>query len=170
MFALLASAVRTDIDRQIAWAKHEVKRQTRYTVLMGILAGVAALAVLGSIVVGLIALHSWLAVQTGPLIAHGMIGGGLLLFALILLALVFIRQRPRLAARPPLQIARPAALLGTLRQGGYAKAIADSDQTLKLATTTLRDGSRSALLGTLALAVAAGLLVGRRLRALRRPR
>ena len=44
MFALLASAVRTDIDRQIAWSKHEVKRQTRYTLLMGILTEVAALA------------------------------------------------------------------------------------------------------------------------------
>jgi len=170
MFALLASAVRTDIDRQIAWAKHEVRRQIRYTVLMGVFACVAMLAALGSVVVGLIALHTWLAVQTGPFIAHGMIGGGLLLFALILLALAFIRQRPRLAARPPLQIARPAALLGTLGQGGYANVIAGGDQTLKLATNTLRDGSRSALLGTLALAVAVGLLVGRRLRALSRPR
>jgi hypothetical protein len=170
MFALLASAVRTDIDRQIAWAKHEVKRQTRYTVLMGILAGVAALAALGSVVVGLIALHSWLAVQTNPFVAHGMIGGGLLLFALILLAAAFIPRRPRLTARPPLQITRPAALLGTLGQGGYAKVVAGGDQTLKLATNTLRDGSRSTLLGTLALAVAAGLLVGHRLRTPRRTR
>ena len=48
MLTLLASAVRSDIDRQIAWAKREVKRHTRYTVLMGILAGVAALAALGA--------------------------------------------------------------------------------------------------------------------------
>jgi hypothetical protein len=137
---------------------------------MGILAGVAALAALGSVVVGLIALHSWLAVQTSPFIAHGMIGGGLLLFALILLAAAFIPRRPRFAPRPPLQITRPAALLGTLGQGGYAKVVAGSDQTLKLATNTLRDGSRSALLGTLALTAAAGLLAGRRLRALRRAR
>jgi hypothetical protein len=41
--------------------------------------------------------------------------------------------------------------------------LAGGEQTLKLATGTLRDGSGSAVLGTLALAVAVGLLVGRRL-------
>jgi hypothetical protein len=46
MFAALCSAVHADIDRQIGWAKDQVKRQTGYTALTGILAGVAALAVL----------------------------------------------------------------------------------------------------------------------------
>ena len=77
--------------------------------------------------------------------------------------LALIPRRPRLAARPPLQIARPAALLGGLRQGSYDKVVTGGEQTLKLAPETLRDGSGSALLGTLALAVAVGLLVGRRL-------
>ena len=162
MFAALRSAVRADIDRQIGWAKDQLKRQTRYTALMGILAGVAALAALGAVIVGLIALHSWLAIQTGPFVAHGLIAGVLLLLALILFALTLIRRRPRLAARPPLQIA-PVALLGGLRQGSYDKVVTGGDQTLKLATETLRDGSGSALFGTLALAVAVGLLVGRRL-------
>src|SRR5262249_16721104 len=130
---------------------------------MGILAGVAALAALGAVIVGLIALHSWLAMQTGPFIAHGLIGGGLLLLALILFALAFIRRRPQLAARPPLQIAQPGSRRGGLRQGRYEKVVTGGEQTLKLATETLRDGSGSALLGTLALAVAVGLLVGRRL-------
>jgi hypothetical protein len=138
---------------------------------MGILAGVAALAAFGAVIVGHIALHSWLAMQTGPFVAHGLIGGGSLLLALILFALALIRRRPRLAARPPLQIARPAALLGGLRQGSYDKVVTGGEQTLKLASETLRDGSGSALLGTLALAVAVGLLVGRGLtdhRAVRR--
>jgi len=43
MSAALLDAVRVDIDRQIGWAKQEVKRQARYTALVGILAGVAAL-------------------------------------------------------------------------------------------------------------------------------
>ena len=171
MFAALRGAVRADIDQQIGWAKDQVKRQTRYTALMGILAGVAALAALGAVIVGLIALHSWLAMQTGPFVAHGLIGGGLLLLALILFALTLIRRRPRLAARPPLQITGPAALLGGLRQGSDDKIVTGGEQTLKLATGTLRDGPLSTLLGTLALAVAVGLLVGRRLadhRAVRR--
>ena len=163
MFAALRSAVRADIDRQIDWAKDQVKRQTRYTALMGILAGVAALAALGAVIVGLIALHSWLAMQTGPFVAHGLIGGGLLLLALILLALALIRRRPRLAARPPLQIAGPAALLGGLRQGSRDKVAAGGEQALKLVTRTMRDGPRSTLLGTLVVAVAVGLVVGRTL-------
>ena len=155
MFAALRSAVHADIDRQIGWAKDQLKRQ--------ILAGVAALAVLGAAVVGLIALHSWLAMQRGPFVAYGLIGGGLLLLALILFALALIRRRPRLAARPPLQITGPAALLGGLRQGRPDKVVAGGEQTLELATGALRDGPLSTLLGTLALAVAMGLLVGRRL-------
>jgi hypothetical protein len=163
MFAALRSAVRADIDRQIGWAKDQLKRQTRYTALTGILACVAALAALGAVIVGLIALHSWLAMQTGPFVAHGLIGGGLLLLALILFALALIRRRPRLAARPPLQTAGPAALLGGLRQGSRDKVAAGGEQALKLVTRTMRDGPRSTLLGTLVVAVAVGLVVGRTL-------
>jgi len=50
-----------------------------------------------------------------------------------------------------------------VRQGSYDKVVTGGEQTLKLATGTLRDGPLSTLLGTLALAVAVGLLVGRRL-------
>ena len=163
MFAALRSAVHADIDRQIGWAKDQLKRQTRHTALTGILACAAALAALDAVIVGLIALHSWLAMRSGPFVAHGLIGGGLLLLALILLALALIRRRPRLAARPPLQIAQPAALFGGLRQDRHDKVVAGGEQTLKLATGALRDGPLSTLLGTLALAVAMGLLVGRRL-------
>jgi hypothetical protein len=163
MFAPLLGAVRDDIDRQVGWVKDEVRRQTRHTALVGVFAIAAALAALGAVVVGLAALYSWLATQTGPFIAYGMIGGGLLLTALILFTLAFIRQRPRVASRPPLQIARPAALLGTLGQGRYAKVVAGSEQTLRLATGTVRDGTRSTLLGTLALAAVVGLIAGRRL-------
>jgi hypothetical protein len=162
MFARLLDGVRADIDRQIDWAKVEVRRQTRYTTLIGFLAGMAGLAALGAIVVGLIALYFWLAMQVGPFTAFGMIGGGLLLLALMLFVPAFIWRRPRLASRPRLQMG-PAVLLGTLRQGSYDKMIGGSEQTLKLATGTLRHGSRSALLGTLALAAVVGLIAGRRL-------
>jgi len=43
------------------------------------------------------------------------------------------------------------------------RAIAGGEQTLRLASGALCDGSRSTLLGTLVLAVAVGLLVARRL-------
>ena len=163
MFAPLLDGIRADIDRQIDWAKVEVRRQTRYTALIGLLAGVAVLAAVGAIVVGLIALYFWLAMQAGPFTALGAIGIGLLLVALMLCVPAFVWRRPRITSPPRLQVARPAALLGTLRQDSYGKLIASSDSMLKLATSTLRHGSRPALLGTLALAAFMGLIAGRRL-------
>ena len=60
MFRSLLGAVLVDIDRQVRWAKYEVRRQTRYTALKGVLVGGASLAAIGVIVVGLIALYFWL--------------------------------------------------------------------------------------------------------------
>jgi hypothetical protein len=151
MLATLLDAIRADIDRQIGWAKGEVGRQARFTGLTAAFAAVAALAVLGAIVVALIALYRWLAMQVDPFIALGMIGGGLLLLALILLMLVFVRRRPRPALRPQLQIAHPVALLQTA-----------SNPPVKLVTDTMRHGSRSAFLGTLALITVIGLVIGRK--------
>jgi hypothetical protein len=163
MFAALLDGIHADIDRQIDWAKVEARRQTRYTALIGLLAGVAALAAVGAIIVGLIALYLWLAPQTGPFTALGAIGGGLFLLALMLFVPVFAWRRPRIASRPRLQITQPTAMFRTLRQGSYDKVIASSDQTLKLATSAPRRSSRSALLGALVVAAIMGLIAGRRL-------
>jgi hypothetical protein len=162
MFAPLLDGIRADIDRQIGWAKAEVRRQTRYRALIAVVAGVAALSALGAIVVGLIALYLWLAIQASPFAALGMIGSGLLLVALMLLVGAFVWRRPsRVASRPPLQTRPTAALLGVLGQASYDNA--GREQALKLATGTVRHGSRSALLGTLVLAAVVGLIAGRRL-------
>ena len=162
MLAPLLDGIRADINQQIGWAKTEVRRQTRHTVVIGVLAAMATLAALGSIIVGLIALYFWLAPQVGPYTALSAIGGGLLLIALMLFVLVLVWRRPRVASRPPLQITRPAALFGTFREGSRDKVIARSDETLKVATSRRR--SHSALLGTLGLAAIVGLIAGRRLR------
>jgi hypothetical protein len=164
MFAPLIGAVRADIDRQISWAKEEVRRQTRHALLITVLLVVAALAAFGATVVGLIAIYMWLAQQHGPFVALAMVGGGLLLLAVVLLLLALIRRRPRLAARPPLQMAQPAALLGTLGQDSYGNAAAGGEQAFRFANEALREGSRSTLLSTLALAVVLGLIAGRTLR------
>jgi hypothetical protein len=57
MFGPLLGVVRADVDRQIGWVKEEARRQSRHVVLVGILLGVAALATLGALAVGLIALY-----------------------------------------------------------------------------------------------------------------
>ena len=71
----------------------------------------------------MVALHSWLALRYGPFIAHGVVAGSLLLLALILFTLALVRRRPKVAPPPRLQSAQPAALIGTLRQGGYDEVI-----------------------------------------------
>jgi hypothetical protein len=101
--------------------------------LTGGLAAAAVAAALGGIVVGLIALHTWLATQYGPFMAYGLIGGGFLLLTLIFGTLAFARQRPKLGLRPALQSAQPTtALIGALKQGGYGHTIAVCDETLRV--------------------------------------
>jgi hypothetical protein len=162
MFALLKDTVRADIDRQIGWARGEVRRQTRHTALVGSLAGVAALAVLGAITVGLIALYFWLSIELDPFAALGIIGAGLLALALILIAFVLMQRRPRLASRPQLQIAQPAALIGTYTRGADSRALTSREDTLKLVADTVRQSPPAALLGVLLIAAVVGVLTGRR--------
>jgi hypothetical protein len=162
MFAPLMDAVRADIDRQIGWARGEVRRQTRHTALIGSLAAVAALAALGAIIAGLIALYFWLSIELGPFAALGMIGGGLLVLALILLAFIFMWKRPRLASRPQLLIAQPAALIGTFKHGVDDRRIAGQEDTLRLVADTVRQSPPAALLGVLLIAAIVGVVTGRR--------
>jgi len=163
MFASLKDAVHADMERQIGWARGEVRRQTRHTALVGSFAAAAALAILGAITVGLIALYFWLSVQVGPFPALGIIGVGLLLVALILFAPVFVWKRPRLALRPPLQIAQPAALIGTLTRGNDSREIARREDSLKLLTDPMRHSPPTTLFGVLLIAAVVGLVTGRRL-------
>jgi hypothetical protein len=161
MFAPLLGAVRADIGRQVGWARDEVNRQTRHTALTAGFAIASMLAALGAVAVGLIALYAWLAAQTGPFIALGTIGAGLLLIALTLSTLALVRRRPRVGPRPTFQIARPATLIGILGGNRYGKAGGDR-QALRAAAGAVQDRSRSALLG--ALAIAAAMIAGRRSR------
>ena len=162
MFALVRNAVRADLDRQLEWAKAQAKRQAGYVGLSVILIGIASLAGLGAVIIGLIALDIWLAARTSQFAALGAIGGGLLLLALMLLAMVSVRRRPRFASPPPLQLAQPAALLGISAKAVSGQVPAGSGLAMSLATAALRNGSRSALLGTLAIVALMGVIVGRR--------
>jgi hypothetical protein len=164
MFAPLLGVVRADIDRQVGWAREEVRRQIRYAALICAIDGMIALAALGALVVGLIALHSRLAPQVGSLAALGVIGAGFLLLMLILILTAFTLRRPGLKTRPALQVAQPATLFRTATSPGPDQAIAAGKDSLRLATDALREGTRSELLGALALIAVVGMVAGRRLR------
>jgi hypothetical protein len=161
MFARLLDAMHADLEQQLAWARTEAWRQGSHAVLTLILTAVASLAGLGAAVVGLIAFYTWLATQHDQFTALGATGGGLLLLALILLVLARIRQRPRIISPPPLRMAQPATLLGISTSGLNSK-ILGSEEMVNLATATLRNGSRSALLGTLVIVTMMGVIIGRR--------
>ena len=121
----------------------------------------AALAALGALTTGLIALNSWLAPQVGSVVALGVIGAGLLLLMLILLLLAFSLRRPRLKTRPALQVVQPATLFATATNVPGK----DSEPSLlRVATNPLREGTRSQLLGALTLIAIAGMIAGHRLR------
>ena len=162
MFAPLMYAVRADIERQLGWARGEVRRQTRHTALIGSLAVVAALAALGAVIAGLIALYFWLSIQLGPFAALGMIGGGLLALALVLSAFVATWRRPRLASRPQLLVAQPAALIGTFRRDTDGRGSASREDALNLVADTVRQSPPTALLGILLIAAVMGVVTGRR--------
>jgi uncharacterized BrkB/YihY/UPF0761 family membrane protein len=97
MLSQLLGAVRSDVNRQIVCTRTEFKRQARHTVLIGVLASAAALASLGAVVVGPIALHHWLGMQYDPFAAYGAVRGSLLPLTLILLTFAFssaVRRSP----------------------------------------------------------------------------
>jgi hypothetical protein len=164
MLAALLGAVRADIDRQAGWARAEARGQIRYALLIAAMAGMAVLAGLGVMTVGLIAFHSWLAPQVGSLGALGIIGAGLLVLMLCLVLVVFYLPRPSLKTRPALQVVKPAALLRAGTRLSAKGAGADIEESLRFATDTVREGSRSNVLGALALIAIAGVIAGRRLR------
>ena len=164
MFAPLLGAVRADVNRQMGWAREEVRRQIRYVALIGVIAGMVALAAIGALIVGLIALHTWLTPQVGSLAALGIIGAGLLLLTVILFVVAFSLRRPGLKTRPALQVVQSAALFRTGTKLGVDPSIGTSKDSLRFATDALREGSRSELLGALALIAIAGMIAGRRLR------
>ena len=164
MFAPLLDAVRADIDRQVGWARDEIRRQIRYAAFIGVIAGMGTLAALGALIDGLLALHSWLVPQVGSLAALGMIGAGLLLLMLILFLVAFSLRRHGVKTRPALQVVQSAALFRTATKLGADQSIATSNDSLRFATDALREGTRSELLGALALIALAGVIAGRRLR------
>ena len=93
----------------------------------------------------------------------GIIGSGLLTFALISFAIVLPWKRPRLAFRPRLQIAQPAALIATLTRSNDARASAGREDTLKLLTDTVRHSAPTTSLGMLLIVAVVGMVTGRRL-------
>jgi len=145
-----------------------------------IAAGVtAALALFGllfvaiGVSIGLIALYYAVATMHGPLAGFAAAGGAAMLIALLLFAAVAIRanKSPKPTSRPDLNAIkgeakdawRKTALAATSRGGSSSsEALALGKQTVDAAAGVVRNGSREAVLATLAATVIVGMLIGRR--------
>ena len=74
MFASIVSLLKGDLDRQVSWAKKEFSRQAGTAALKAGLATGAGIAVLGTVIVGLMALYTAVALRHGPLIGYAVVG------------------------------------------------------------------------------------------------
>jgi hypothetical protein len=181
---MVLALVQTDIRRQADWARAEAKRQTQSAMLTAALAIGGALAALGTIIIGLMALYTWAEIHYGPLVGFAIVGGTTAVIAIALFYLAFMRNGPEPRARPELLLANPttlkeaikqdvshesAVLLETLKQSSLGPAVEAGETALKTgdkyvraATDHMRYGSRPSLVATLAVAAALGLVLGRR--------
>ncbi len=169
--------------------KETTKREIREEVAdIGVTAGLmlgAMLALAATCVIALIALYMWLAPQYGQFAALATVGG---LTALASLALGFMAASrsppasqpvvtptplvtPKPAARPPLNttaaamVAPPpadASLVDILAHRVSSRAAGAADEAIDVAEDAIANGSRTALVGTLAATVFVGLIIGRR--------
>jgi hypothetical protein len=173
MFAAFANTVRADARRQIDWIRTEVERQTRYSSATVALAAAGALAAIGVIVVALVALHLWVAMRYGPFAGLGVVAAVLALAAAFALSLAYARKRPAIRPAPALQSVASLksvsaqSVLNKLKPGFLDFKLDPTPETaervVKAASDTIQNGSRSAVYGTLAVAMVMGLVLGRRL-------
>lgn len=133
-------------------------------VLFGLLFAAVAIGI------GLIALYHAVAVVNGPLAGYAAAGGAALLISLLIFTVIAIRatrtSHPSLGARLGREArddwrqAQTAA--GAAAQRAQTDPLALGKRTVDAATGVMRDGSREAVLATLAATVVIGMLVGRR--------
>jgi hypothetical protein len=155
------------------------------------LAALGALAAAVTVAAGLCGLFLWVDQFDGPLIALSAVAGVTAALAIVMFALAWGRSRraesrrqhrpaltlsPTPTPRPPAPRPAPPLDLSSLVPPPPANAnvldllthrvthrlASASDEAIDTATGLVREGSRGALLGTLALTVAAGVLIGRR--------
>jgi hypothetical protein len=185
MFPTLFALIRSDIRRQVAWLRTEAKRQSQSVALTAGFAVGGALALIGTIIIGLMALYTWAEMEYGPLIAFAIVGATTGAVAIILFCLAFLRPQAKAAAQPAVRSADPAmlknavtqdlshdsaVLLETLKRSSIGPAVTAGENALKtgeqavrFATNHLRGGSRPSLLATLGVAAVVGLVLGRRI-------
>jgi hypothetical protein len=130
--------------------KGEFKRRIRALTVTAALALAAAAIVLVAIGFGLSLLYVWLQQLYGTMPALGIIAGGCAALGLILFLIAFFR-----AASRPRPIHREA--------DGSERMIASGEHAIEEAIDAVQHGSREKMLAALSLALASGVVLGRKL-------
>ena len=128
--------------------KGEFKRRIHALTVTAALMLAAVAIVLVAIGFGLSLLYVWLQQIYGTMPALGIIAGGCAVLSLILFMFAFLRPASR---RQPPRVA-----------DGVERATAGGERAIEEAIAAVQHGSREAMLAALALAVVAGLTLGRR--------
>ncbi|MDO8877644.1 MAG: hypothetical protein Q8M24_01825 [Pseudolabrys sp.] len=170
-------------QRVIYEVKTEVKTQVAAAGVMAALVVAGLFFMMFAVAIGLGALYYSVALLHGPLIGLAAAGAAAVVLSLVMFSVVAIRassaktdvpppelQKIRAEAREALQRSQAAVtgltsnLKSDIGATLEAKAREMGRQTLNAATGTVRNGSREALLATVAATAVIGLLLGRNAR------
>jgi len=191
MLQALLRLLGVDLDRKLAEVRghiDELKRsaisqateQIKETGLtVGLLLG-GAIAALFTLIIALAALYVWIDMHEGPLVALAVIGVVTALLAAVLFVLALRRGKRRPApaavyrapaASPPaapllMSVLPPppanASFFDRLTHRFTTRVATAGDEALDAAVHAMRNSSRPALFGTLAVVALVGVLIGRR--------
>lgn len=180
--------IKQDLDDFAGRKTHQVKHELADIGISAALVFAGGVAMMGACAVLLLALYVWIDWYNGPLVALAAIGLILAVAAAILLAIAAFRGKspPTFATTRPTAVptAMPASLtaetplpklnlasvmppltgnslLDQLSHRVSMHAAGATDDALSAATTLVSKGSRSAVLGTIALTAVIGVVIGR---------
>jgi hypothetical protein len=186
MLDILLRAFGVDLQQQLARLKaqagefknqaiDEVKHQAVHTGVTIALALLGLVFVLLTIVVGLIALYVWVEESQGPYAALGAVAATTAVTAVLLFVIVSARGGRSAPPRPAVAPAPSVAPAGAMPSAASLSSLAESiterlkQQTAEAASEAIdqaadyvRKSPREAILASLAVALVAGLMIGRR--------
>jgi predicted RND superfamily exporter protein len=187
MLATLLRLLGIDLQQQVSRLKLHVEeiageassRIERQILQISITLGIALaglLAALATVAIGLTAIFIWVDRQHGPLVGLAVVGVITAVLAGLMFTLAATRARTDALPKPAEASAPPSPNLGAAvppppgevdaleaflhRMATHAASA--GDEAVETATEFVRSGSREALVGTLALAVLVGILIGRK--------
>jgi hypothetical protein len=141
----------------------EIKRETLSAGITVALVATALAFMLIGVTIGIAALYYWVALWHGTLAGLGAAGGAAICLSLVLIVVAATRKGPAAAPIPQGAAApSPIKTATVVRPGVTADTVELGRKSVDAATAIVRDGSREAVLATLAATVVLGVLLGRR--------